>query len=134
MGATGNNLALEPPMRERRTLISARISDRIDAPIDIEHCNVLTCDRDEPGGARRNLSQQNYFDELTHGLFFPFKSFQFLGQNRHAQVARLNSKRHANFENFHDLFHARAKLEGALDVAARARRIHVRDGRIEGDA
>ena len=45
---------------------------------------------------------------------------QFLGQHRHAKVARLDALGDADLEDLHDLLHRGPCFEGALDVTAHA--------------
>src|SRR5262249_17297614 len=59
---------------------------------------------------------------------------QFLRQDRHPEVGALHAFGNTNPEHLHDLLPRDAVLQGCLDVPARARRVHVRDGRVKGDA
>ena len=61
-------------------------------------------------------------------------ALQLLGEDRHAEIARLHALDDAELQHLHDLFHRRPRFEGGFDVAARARRVHVRVGGIERDA
>ena len=61
-------------------------------------------------------------------------AFQLLGENRHAEIAGLHALDDAELQHLHDLLHRRTDLQCGLDVAARARGVHMRVGRVQGDA
>src|SRR5262245_2027540 len=63
-----------------------------------------------------------------------FSAFQFLSKNWHPEIAGLHALHHAKLQHLHDFLHGRACLERPLDVPSCAGSVHVRVGRIEGDA
>jgi hypothetical protein len=58
---------------------------------------------------------------------------EFLGQNRHAQIAGLDTLDGTELQHLHDLLRRGAEREGGLDVTPRPRRVHMRVRGGEGD-
>ena len=68
------------------------------------------------------------------GLFLLLECSNFLGQDRYRHVDRLLSEGRGDLQRLHDLFHGRTQGQGALDMAPRAGRVHVRDRSVQCDA